>query len=167
MSCIFGHKWNGCKCSKCGKTRNHEWDGCKCKRCGCEQHEWDGCKCKRCDSVKDGEGWHHKYRVVQGTCDIVCTVCGKKSENGLYLRDPHINGVKHIGSKCLCSRCGKRNHANNNHEWIEIKPGPKGIHKRVCLLKCKLCGEIETNCDIDSNAICKKCGTYYSAYHLP
>ena len=27
MSCLFGHKWNGCKCSKCDKTRNeqHTW----------------------------------------------------------------------------------------------------------------------------------------------
>ena len=22
ICCVFGHKWNGCKCSKCGKTRD-------------------------------------------------------------------------------------------------------------------------------------------------
>lgn len=22
MACLFGHKWNGCKCTKCGKVRN-------------------------------------------------------------------------------------------------------------------------------------------------
>jgi len=27
MGCLFNHKWNGCKCEKCGKTRNegHLW----------------------------------------------------------------------------------------------------------------------------------------------
>lgn len=22
MACLFGHKWNGCKCGVCGKTRD-------------------------------------------------------------------------------------------------------------------------------------------------
>jgi len=41
--CLFGHKWNGCKCEKCGKTRDeqHDLNGCKCKRCGAEKHDWD------------------------------------------------------------------------------------------------------------------------------
>ena len=36
MACLFGHKWDGCKCSKCGKTRNegHVWNDCICKKCG-------------------------------------------------------------------------------------------------------------------------------------
>jgi len=41
MACFLVHKWNGCKCEKCGKNRkcNHdfEWaDECtlKCKKCG-------------------------------------------------------------------------------------------------------------------------------------
>ena len=27
MACILGHKWDGCKCTKCDKTRdsNHKW----------------------------------------------------------------------------------------------------------------------------------------------
>jgi len=35
MACLFGHKWNGCKCARCGKSRdeNHDWDGCKCEIC--------------------------------------------------------------------------------------------------------------------------------------
>lgn len=24
MACLFGHKWNGCKCEKCGKTRDQD-----------------------------------------------------------------------------------------------------------------------------------------------
>ena len=38
MKCLFGHQWNGCKCKKCGKTRNekHSWQGLKCNVCGAE-----------------------------------------------------------------------------------------------------------------------------------
>jgi len=37
--CLFGHQWNGCKCRKCGKTRNeqHFWQNGKCSMCGTEQ----------------------------------------------------------------------------------------------------------------------------------
>ena len=56
---IFGHKWNGCKCIKCGVRRDegHNYliaEGkCveKCSICGKErtiEHEWNGGKCKRC-----------------------------------------------------------------------------------------------------------------------
>jgi hypothetical protein len=24
LKCLFGHKWNGCKCEKCGETRDKE-----------------------------------------------------------------------------------------------------------------------------------------------
>ena len=38
MACLFGHKWDGCKCTRCGKLRNeqHNWKTCKCYRCGKE-----------------------------------------------------------------------------------------------------------------------------------
>ena len=54
MGCFLSHKWNGCKCEKCGKIRKegHEWQGCKCTRCGTvrdEGHEWrQGIYCSRC-----------------------------------------------------------------------------------------------------------------------
>ena len=53
LKCLFGHKWDGCKCERCGKLRDeqHDWEGCKCKRCGKirdEQHDWNGRKCKGC-----------------------------------------------------------------------------------------------------------------------
>ncbi|MDR0365066.1 MAG: hypothetical protein LBH92_08645 [Bacteroidales bacterium] len=54
-----GHNWEGCKCSRCDKVRDkqHNWDLCKgkCSRCGKlqkEQHEFDGCKCSRCGKVE-------------------------------------------------------------------------------------------------------------------
>jgi len=60
MGCLLGHKWNGCKCEKCGKIRDeqHMWKGCECSLCGKvrdEQHIWgrrndytNNCKCTRC-----------------------------------------------------------------------------------------------------------------------
>ena len=39
MACLFGHKWNGCKCTRCGKTRN-------------EQHDWKGIKCNLCEKQR-------------------------------------------------------------------------------------------------------------------
>jgi ankyrin repeat protein len=58
ISCMFGfHDWNGCKCDRCGKTRN-------------EGHNWnDDCeKCSKCDATrKDAHKWS----------DSRCTACGK------------------------------------------------------------------------------------------
>lgn len=46
MACLFGHKWNGCKCEKCGKVRDigHSWNGCVCKTCG-KQTEYIALDC--------------------------------------------------------------------------------------------------------------------------
>ena len=46
MACLFGHKWNGCKCEVCGKVRDaaHSWDGCVCKTCG-KQTEYADLDC--------------------------------------------------------------------------------------------------------------------------
>ncbi len=44
MICIlFGHKWDGCKCLRCGKKRDeqHDWDGCEYRHCGKLRHDFD------------------------------------------------------------------------------------------------------------------------------
>ncbi len=103
MACLFGHKWDGCKCSKCGKTRDeqHDWDLCKgvCKRCGAkqaEQHDWDGCKCKRCGKTRDEQ---HEWESINGKCVEKCSRCGNERD------------IEHewtvVGNKRKCSRCGK------------------------------------------------------------
>ncbi len=93
MSCIF-HKWNGCKCSKCGKVRDegHKWNGCKCSICGKvrdEGHNWNGCKCSICGKTRD-EG--HEWDLCKG----VCTICGKT-------RVP-----EHDWDGDVCRRCGMK-----------------------------------------------------------
>ena len=62
MACFFGHKWNGCKCDNCGKTRDE----------------------------------NHKYNAVSGTCEELCSVCGK------------ARATSHIWVGCVCERCGKQ-----------------------------------------------------------
>lgn len=120
MACLFGHKWDGCKCTKCGKVRDnqHDWDGCVCKRCGAkrdeqhdsdlcigickkcgakqpEMHEWNGCVCKRCGKVRDEQ---HDWDLCLG----VCRKCGKE-----------CSGAHEIES-CVCMRCGREFHTWEN-----------------------------------------------------
>ena len=65
LKCLFGHKWNGCKCERCGAARDekHRWsiieDKCieKCSICGKErrvEHKWHGYQCERCGATHDG-----------------------------------------------------------------------------------------------------------------
>ena len=96
MKCLFGkHKWNGCVCANCDKTR-HEWNGCKCSLCGTsrdEGHDWNGCKCTVCGRTRnEGHDWN----------GCKCTVCGKIRDEGHDL-DQH----------CTCRICGK-----TYHKWI-------------------------------------------------
>ena len=101
IACLFGHKWDGCTCSKCGKHRNeqHDWDLCgeKCKRCGELQtphHEWDGCTCSRCNKTRDEQ---HKWDGCK------CVKCGRVKHSSLQK------------GKCISCR----------------EPGVKYIHQRV------------------------------------
>ena len=63
---VSGHKWVGCKCERCGATRDkeHKWhvlEGkCEavCQICGKTRsidHEWNGYQCKRCGATRDGK----------------------------------------------------------------------------------------------------------------
>src|ERR1700756_2579705 len=61
--CPIGlHTWQGCKCARCGKTRDegHNWSGCKCSKCGKpreEGHDWNGCRCSLCGAESHDYGW--------------------------------------------------------------------------------------------------------------
>jgi len=78
MACLLGHKWNGCKCEKCGKERD-------------TQHDWNGCKCKLCGKKKD-EG--HNYVSNSDKCEKVCSACGD-------IR------ISHDLDGNTCKKCGK------------------------------------------------------------
>ncbi len=84
--CKFGkHKWQGCKCEKCGALRDFDHDfsyynpqavkkygsSCKCRRCGKvrdQDHNWWGCKCNDCGKIRD-----EKHDYLNG----ICKRCGK------------------------------------------------------------------------------------------
>jgi len=61
MACLFGHKWNGCVCSKCGEKRN-------------EEHKWNGCKCEICGTVNDE---FHKW-IDNEKGIVICSFCKEK-----------------------------------------------------------------------------------------
>jgi hypothetical protein len=61
MLCIVGfHKWDGCKCLKCEKTRGvaHDWskDCEECAKCAATRpsaHTWNGGTCRACGRTRD------------------------------------------------------------------------------------------------------------------
>ena len=62
MACLFGHKWDGCRCTKCGKLRkgHHSWQ------------ETGDCY-KTCTTCKVAET-NHKW--VKKDNHMVCEKCG-------------------------------------------------------------------------------------------
>jgi len=82
MACLFGHKWNGCKCDKCGKIRD-------------ERHDWTNptrCKCTICGKTQD---IGHVYTKTT-ECKAICKICGKTTPAVYHNWD---------GDKCI--DCGK------------------------------------------------------------
>jgi len=116
MKCLI-HKWDGCKCSRCGKVRDeqHDWNGCQCRRCGtirAEQHDWDLCKgkCKRCGASQPKQ---HDWVGCQ------CRCCGT------------IRDEQHDWVGCKCARCGKVQSIGHNYVAVSGE----------CAEKCSICGQ--------------------------
>ena len=95
LKCLFGHKWNGCKCLKCGKSRLHVWNGCVCVNCGKENHTWNDCKCIMCGETRVNSYFGYcKMQSVPGKCQKQCSICGVVADN-------------HVWNGCICEKCGK------------------------------------------------------------
>jgi len=113
LKCLFGHEWDGCKCKRCGKTRDeqhdwdfcegkckkcgkscaieHDWDGCKCKKCYETRHDWDGCKCTKCGEIRDEQhDWHGNVCVKCGKSAFRFEVRGSKEHVNVYGEITHI-----------------------------------------------------------------------------
>ena len=124
LKCLFGHKWNGCKCNQCGKQRDqsHTYilasDSCreKCEICGKEQirHHWNGCKCKKCGKTRDE---NHIFELVPGCCIEKCTGCAKQRPqhhwvdvSGYCVKKCAVCGEMQASHETVngnCSKCGK------------------------------------------------------------
>ncbi len=69
--CLFGHKWNGCKCERCGEIKEH-------------QHDFRPVEntC-RIECILCGRFYHETHNFVNG----YCSRCGKLSDHPVSLRE--------------------------------------------------------------------------------
>jgi len=122
FKCAIGiHSWDGCKCSKCSKTRDkeHTWDKCICSKCGKtrdEFHTWDGCKCLKCGKIRDKE---HTWD------ECICSKCGSiRDEQHTWegckcLKCGSIRDEQHTWDGCKCFKCGSTR--DEQHIWDGYK----------------------------------------------
>ena len=129
---MTGHKWDRCKCVRCGETRDegHEWLGCKCLICGRtrdEEHRWTYpggntklCvrKCSRCGKTEKRQ---HRMENVPGKCYEECAECGYKT------------APVHSWDGCRCTVCGEQR--DQNHRWV----------RNGCTETCSICGKTRTD----------------------
>ncbi len=74
MACFFGHKWDGCTCRKCGKTRDQQHDFQPVPN-KCEE------KCSRCGKIRPRD---HKFSMMKDKCFEKCERCGELREKHDY-----------------------------------------------------------------------------------
>lgn len=152
MACLFGHKWNGCKCAKCGKVRDsgHQYryssNGSKCRGI-----------CKQCGKMTDLE---HDYQLTDHPCKEKCSRCGRI----LVMHD-----FQERFGKCVrvCIRCGEDDTSRPaDHKWKRLEG--------KCIEKCTVCNEErkadhiwsyrEGNC-IPVCSVCGETGGSWNAKH--
>ncbi len=159
---LAGHKWDGCRCARCGTNRNeeHKWNGCKCTVCGRlrdEDHSWDGCKCTICGKLRHK---NHKLAAKRHSCSKVCTVCGFET------------APEHTWNGCKCTVCGLTR--DRDHKWAD----------QGCVKKCSICGKKTEKHDYkllrenvtygkcqylyySDKAVCSYCDTPNACTHYP
>lgn len=170
MACLFGHKWNGCKCVRCGETRDeqHDYHLCmgRCIRCGktqVEQHDWNGCKCKRCGKVRDEQHSWVSAGFGDGVC--LCTVCRKEiphDHDSKHCVCRRCGAVLHIWKHCKCEICGEQSGGENRCDWHPIEK---------CREQCSVCGKIRKSYNHQWHSIencqeqCIDCGEIRNTRH--
>ena len=147
MGCLI-HKWDGCKCTKCGKTRdsNHifvwsckdRWNhdspkGCYqvCSKCGkvvtdsFSEHEMKIVQCfPTCQKCGYKGRPVHVFARVKDKCLERCTVCGEEKQLNHFMRGRIRDG--HCEQYCIL--CG---HTIEGHKWYQ---------ESGC--KCEICGQL-------------------------
>ena len=159
---IFGHKWDHCKCPRCGATRDegHVWDGCVCSVCGKTRREghsyepvpngyyefrlgpnytgrsellgYHRLRCSKCGAEKRGD-----HTWTGKGCATKCAVCGAKPVNFTIRYSGFDIDLSHqwTGGTCAdtCRLCGIRR-PGGAHRWTG----------NTCLEPCELCGVIKS-----------------------
>ncbi|MFZ4456308.1 MAG: hypothetical protein ACOYOT_08820 [Bacteroidales bacterium] len=179
IKCILGyHNWDGCKCTKCGQTRDEQHELSKdCEKCSvCEKsilnrHKWDGCKCSICGKTRD-----EQHTLSNKFCNK-CTKCNKLIKDNLntsfVFGGVLLNELHDWNKDCeKCSKCGISR--DEQHDWSEdcekcSKCGKHRYEKHVWINnceKCSKCGKIEMHHDwSDDCKKCSKCGKTRDEQH--
>lgn len=132
---LSGHDWFGCKCKRCGITRNegHQFQQDESKKGKCVL------KCTVCGKTKE----EHSYQPIEGKCEKKCSLCGKIKEEHDY---QPIEGKKGNCVK-ICTICGK---TKEKHDYQPVEG--------KCEQKCSACDEIEKLPHEWKGPKCKRCG---------
>jgi hypothetical protein len=111
LGCLVGfHKWKGCQCRKCSKTREgeHDWTkNCgKCAECGKmrpAKHSWDAdCElCSKCQATRP-----NSHRWKENGCIARCSACNAR----IYRR-------RHMWKDGVCQTC--RESKDGLREWLK------------------------------------------------
>ena len=124
MACLLFHKWNGCKCSKCGAIRD-------------KKHDWNGCTCKRCYKTRQGYELHD----IDDNC--TCKICGKTDMHSWYERKCKRCGIP---SECpyFCDRgkCNATPNEINNCPPYSVEKHTLGAYRECPVFKYVTTGDI-------------------------
>jgi len=120
LHCLMHHEWDGCRCRRCGFSRDehHDWDGCTCRRCGLVRDEGHEVATIRCRVTCRRCGWHFEWNHDWAGC--TCRVCGKEQHVwaaghcqmcGYPKKSVHCGGETSTSTvngdfALICERCG-------------------------------------------------------------
>ena len=157
---LFGHKWNGCRCRRCGVTREighrfgykngeyhicvvcrkkmpHSLEGCVCKICGGTVHEFDRDGfCVRCGQGRE-IGRYDGCRMVLRKKH--CSRCEKETPHFSVLCD--MPGDRNRGGEyhSYCLSCGEAPYCPKCKEFVHVKQLRDDTYGTVGI-RCAQCG---------------------------
>ena len=151
MACLFGHKWSGCKCEKCGKTRDeyHKYS----PYINNHNHLRSGNDCvERCDICHNKKTiGEHSFIRIEDSCKEKCRICGFEKTNYDYHKPIRVpveciekceicgdvtNYLAHNWVGCKCADCGEsRKKEHNFQNGVCTICGVKSINVAECVSK--------------------------------
>ena len=172
-SCFLFHKWDGCKCSVCGKTRNEGHDFAW----GVSVRDHGACRryCRKCGYEEPGTKAPHDFVKKPGSCVEICSRCGTQGQTRHDYEKPE--------GRCVlrCRVCGSETELSHTFEarlsadgrceqhctWCGFtRPGHTWYKTRGC--RCTVCGvpnpkgdhfwKIVTEGNMTNIRVCECCG---------
>ena len=144
---ILGHKWEHCRCLRCGEKRDsdHLWDGCVCSVCGRVRNTGHSYALQP-ESYKT-KGNVTGEEILLPTHTLYCVKCEGKTIPRAVKFEPHV----WTGRGCMtkCSVCGAMPAQFTDREEYTLYSDKYGNRKldvshrwsgRTCRDKCLDCG---------------------------